>query len=71
MQHNELTIEGLRSDILERKSVGRRIDQLRALDEGSWLSEPSWIPERSDFATRLIPCAGPSVEAVKRRCLKK
>jgi len=64
MQHDEVALDCLRSNILERQAVGRRIDQLRALDKGRWLGEPGRKPERSHLAPHLVPCARTSVEAV-------
>ena len=55
----------LRSDILEGQSVRRRIDQLRALDEGRGLREPSGVPEGAHLALHLITGAGAPVETVE------
>ena len=61
----------LRNDVLERQTVRRRIDQLRAFDQRRRLCEPGRIPERAHLALHLIAGAGAAVEAVEGRRVQK
>ena len=71
MQHHELVLRGVGRDVLEFQPVGRRIDELRALDQSGRLGQPRRVPERLDLAACLITRTRSAVEPVERRRLQE
>ena len=65
VHHHQLAVLELRNDVLEFQVVRRRIDQLRALDQGGRLRQPGRIPEGAHFALHLVASTGAAVEAVE------
>ena len=58
-------------DVIEGRSMRRRIDEFPGRNHGRRLREPGWIPEGPDFAPRLIAGTGASIEPIERRGLQK
>jgi hypothetical protein len=71
VKDDEVLAANIGLNVLERKVVRRRVDQLGAFDEGCRLRKPSRLPKRAHLALHLVARAGTSIITVEGGGLQK